>query len=122
MKSHIYRSRLEYVGLMDDFLSGRVEPARFVQSFFSLRNVNVDSDTKECIIDRGDKADRWDELFGELFAACEDVVLPGEEPRSHPLPNGDEISYSISLEEFARRVADLRDRFAHFGNGPSTAP
>ncbi len=110
MISMTYRHKHVYEAIMDAYLTGLTSADELVRVFFDQRRNDNDSDLSTLAgrpWEPSPEEERWAEIFGMLFNACEDVDLSendGEPPSPH----------WINEQEFRKRIEDILPLFKNF--------
>jgi len=100
----------EYVSLVDDYLSGNIPVHEIVLGFFRMRSADLDAETirwEEILAAAPSVPTAWDELYSDLFWACEDVD-------ASPALTSKDDEYTISEVEFRAKIEGIRERMARF--------
>lgn len=110
MISMTHQYKHVYEDMMDDYLARRNNADELVRAFFDQRRSDNDSDLAALAgrpWEPSPERDRWEEIFGMLFNACEDVDM-SEDDGEPPAPNW------IDEREFRNRVEAILPMFKGF--------
>lgn len=112
MNDEFFRSRATYLSLIDDVISGELQPQEFVGRFLKVRDADITKATLESIENPPpDAADDWNTVYSTVFYACEDVSF--REDRDPDM---------ITPEAFMVIIRGARERFSRLAALPGTRP